>query len=186
LKEIVLKLHYRELSNDQIEGYGLKKKKIYGKGMNQEEIKQSKKYLLDNGKFSLDLEKLKRNVLSVTYSSCRSVIPSLRHEHVSNDVRNIITDIIQDKYNPNLFNKMKQDDQRIVSNFVRLTKIENIDMKEFNDAYQLHFEVLLGQLNSGQNNPKIKQELKEYIMRAISEKLIPRSQGLDKLFELSL
>jgi hypothetical protein len=81
---------------------------------------------------------------------------------------------------------MKQDDQRIVSNFVRLTKIPDIDMKEFDDGYQLHYEVLLGQLNSGQNNPKIKQELKEYIMRAISEKLIPRSQGLDKLFELSL
>jgi hypothetical protein len=45
---------------------------------------------------------------------------------------------------------------------------------------------LLGQVNSGQNNPAIKKELKEYILRAITEGLIPRSQGLTKLFELSL
>jgi hypothetical protein len=50
----------------------------------------------------------------------------------------------------------------------------------------LHYEVLLGQVNSGQNNPAIKRELKEYILRAITENLIPKSQGLTKLFELSL
>jgi hypothetical protein len=45
---------------------------------------------------------------------------------------------------------------------------------------------LLGQINSGQNNPEIKRELKEYILRAITEGLIPKTQGLTKLFELSL
>ncbi len=65
------------------------------------------------------------------------------------------------KYNAILFNKMKQDDQRIVSNFVRVLKNPDIDMSEFDAAYQLHYEVLLGQINSGQNNPAIKRELKE-------------------------
>ncbi len=146
---------------------------------------QAKKTLNDE-KFTLDLDKLKRNILSVTYSSCRAVIPSLKKEHVSNDVKNMITDIINEKYNFILFNKMKQDDQRIVSNFVRVLKIPDIDMSEFDAGYQLHYEVLLGQVNSGQNNPAIKRELKEYILRAITEQLIPKSQGLTKLFELSL
>jgi hypothetical protein len=56
---------------------------------------------------------------------------------------------------------MKQDDQRIVSNFVRVLKIPDIDMSEFDAGYQLHYEVLLGQVNSGQNNPAMKRELKE-------------------------
>jgi hypothetical protein len=98
----------------------------------------------------------------------------------------MITDIIDEKYNANLFNKMKQDDQRIVSNFVRVLKIPDIDMREFDEAYQLHYEVLLGEINSGNNNPALKRELKEYILRAITENLIPKSQGLTKLFELSL
>jgi hypothetical protein len=65
-------------------------------------------------------------------------------------------------------------------------KIPDIDMSEFNEAYQKNYEILLGQVNSGQNNPIVKRELKEYILRAISEGLIPKSQGYNKLFELSL
>jgi hypothetical protein len=81
---------------------------------------------------------------------------------------------------------MKPDDQRIVSTFVRTMKIPDISMKEFDSAYQLNYEVLLGQVNAGQNNPIVKRELKQYILRAITEGLIPKSQGYNKLFELSL
>jgi hypothetical protein len=59
-------------------------------------------------------------------------------------------------------------------------------MREFDAAYQKNYEVLLGQINSGQNNPLVKNELKQYILRAISEGLIPKSQGYTKLFELSI
>jgi hypothetical protein len=141
---------------------------------------------LNNGKFTIDMQKLRRNILSVTYSSCRASIPSLKVEHISNDVKNIITDIVEEKYNANLFNKMKQDDQRLVSTFVRTLKIPNIDMESFDKAYQLHYEILLGEINSGNNNPALKKELKEYILRAITEGIIPKSQGYNKLFELSL
>jgi hypothetical protein len=185
LQEITLKLRYKELLEDSIEGNGVNRRKMYGRGMPLLPRNTSKKTLND-GKFTLDMDKLKRNILSVTYSSCRAVIPSLKKEHVSNDVKNMILDIVEGKYNANLFNKMKQDDQRIVSTFVRALKIPDIDMSEFDAGYQLHYEVLLGQVNSGQNNPAIKRELKEYILRAINEQLIPKSQGLTKLFELSL
>jgi hypothetical protein len=81
---------------------------------------------------------------------------------------------------------MKQDDQRIVSTFVRTVKIPDIDMSEFDNAYQKHYQILLGELNSGNKNPCIKRELKEYILRAIREELIPKSLGLTKILELSL
>jgi hypothetical protein len=183
LQEIAFKLKYNELLEYPIKGYGIRRK-FYGKGIQLP--KNPDKKSLNDGKFTLDLQKLKKNVLSVTYSSCRAQIPSLKNEHISNDVKNMILDIVDDKYNANLFNKMKQDDQRIVSNFVRTLKIPDIDMSEFDAGYQLHYEVLLGQVNSGQNNPKIKQELKEYILRAITENLISKSDGLTKLFNLSL
>jgi hypothetical protein len=59
-------------------------------------------------------------------------------------------------------------------------------MKEFDEAYQLNYEVLLGQMNSGQNNPVVKKQLKQYILRAITENIIPKAQGYNMLFELSL
>ena len=188
LKEIALKLRFTESIKDskKIEGNGVNRRKIFGRGVEPKLSRNPDKKTFDNGKFTIDLEKLRRNILSVTYSSCRAIIPSLKKEHVSNDVKNIITDIIDGNYNANLFNKIQQDDQRIISNFVRTMKIPDIDMTEFDKGYQLHFEVLQGQMNSGQNNPVIKRELKEYYLRAISEGLISRSSGYSKLIELSL
>jgi hypothetical protein len=183
LENIAIKLKYKDELNFEMgikEGSGMRRK-IEGRGLSNPD-----KVELNNGKFILDMQKLRRNILSVTYQSCRASIQSLKRENISNDVKNIITDIVQDKYNANLFNKMKPDDQRIVSTFVRTMKIEKIDMREFDEAYQKNYEILLGQVNSGQNNPIVKRELKEYILRAISEGLIPKSQGYNKLFELSL
>jgi hypothetical protein len=186
LKNIAFKLRYKDELANLVEGKGMRRKKIEGRGMNEKLSRNPDKVELNNGKFIIDMEKLRKNILSVTYSSCRATIPSLKKENVSNDVKNIITDIIEGKYNANLFNKMKPDDQRIVSTFVRTMKIPDIDMREFDEAYNDHYQVLVGQVNSGQNNPIVKKELKQYILRAITEGLIPRSQGYNKLFELSL
>jgi hypothetical protein len=184
LKDIAFKLRYKDEIANNIEGKGLRRK-IVGRGI-EKLSRNPDKVELNNGKFVIDMEKLRRNILSVTYASCRATIPSLKKENISNDVKNIITDIIEGKYNANLFNKMKPDDQRIVSTFVRTMKIPDIDMREFDEAYNDHYQVLVGQVNSGQNNPIVKKELKQYILRAITEGLIPRSQGYNKLFELSL
>ena len=184
---MVLKLKYKEELETK-EGNGIRRtRKIFGKGLEMPKLSRNPDRVeLNNGKFTIDMEKLRRNILSVTYSSCRATIPSLKKEHISNDTKNIITDIIGGKYNVNLFNKMKSDDQRIVSNFVRTMKIPDIDMKEFDQAYQNHYEILLGEIQSGQDNPSIKKELKQYIIRAITEGLISKNQGYTKLFELSL
>jgi hypothetical protein len=185
LKDIAFKLRYKDELANLVEGKGLRRRRIEGRGI-EKLSRNPDKVELNNGKFIIDMEKLRRNILSVTYASCRATIPSLKKENISNDVKNIITDIIEGKYNANLFNKMKPDDQRIVSTFVRTMKIPDIDMREFDEAYNDHYQVLVGQVNSGQNNPIVKKELKQYILRAITEGLIPRSQGYNKLFELSL
>jgi hypothetical protein len=115
LKDIAFKLKYQD--NLSIQGKGLRRK-IEGRGI-EKLSRNADKVELNNGKFVIDMEKLRRNILSVRYSSCRAIIPSIKKENISNDVKNIITDIVQEKYNANLFNKMRQDDQRIVSTFVR-------------------------------------------------------------------
>jgi hypothetical protein len=187
LFDIAFKLRLKEelSAANSTEGRGFKRL-IEGRGIDERLSRNPDKVMLNNGKFIIDMEKLRKNILSVTYSSCRASIPSLKKENVSNDVKNIIKDIIENKYNVNLFNKMNPDDQRIISTFVRTMKIPDIDMRVFDEAYQLNYEILLGQVNSGQNNPIVKKELKQYILRAITEGLIPKSQGYNKLFELSL
>ena len=67
------------------------KKRIVGKGISEE----PKKIIF--GKFSVNMDKLKNNILYVQYTSCRGTVPSLRHERISDDVKSVITDILDRK-----------------------------------------------------------------------------------------
>jgi hypothetical protein len=60
---------------------------------------------------------------------------------------------------------------------VRVLKIPDISMAEFDKAFQDHFDVLKGEIMAGNSNEKIKQEYKQYIVRGMSEGIIPRTQG---------
>jgi hypothetical protein len=135
----------------------------------------------------VNLDKLRNCILHVYYASSRASIPSLKREKISGDARDVLLDILAGKYSDKLFNKLTNpDEQRLISTFVRVLKIPDIKMSEFDDAYQKNYDVLMGEVNAGNNNPKIKAELKLYILRGISESLIPRHQGQLMLYNLSL
>ena len=153
-----------------------KKKKIFGKGI---ELKK-----MEVNKFTIDMDKLKKNILNVKYTSCRAMVPSLKPEKISDDVKSVILDILDKKYNSKLFDKLLTDDQRIISTFVRTLKIPDINMDTFDKKYQREYEILLGEVNSGNSNEKVKIQLKQYILRGISENLIPRAFGLNQILHL--
>ena len=155
----------------------MNKKKIFGKG------KTESKTIIVN-KFTVDMEKLNKNIFSVKYTSCRAMVPSLKPERISDDVKSVILDILEKEYNSKLFDKLLTDDQRIISTFVRTLKIPNINMDSFDKKYQREYELLLGEVNSGNSNEKVKMQLKQYILRGISENLIPRAFGLNQILHL--
>jgi hypothetical protein len=176
-------------------GSGLARRRITGRGSpmreseseSDEEVSSGKKMFLNNGKFAINLSKLKKNILHVYYSSSRASIPQLKRESISNDVKNILLDILHGKWNEHLFNKLSSpDDQRLISTFVRVLKIDGISMTEFDKAFQDHFDVLKGEIMAGNSNEKVKQEYKQYIVRGMSEGIIPRTQGLNMIFSMSL
>lgn len=177
-------------------GSGVIRRRITGRGSpergsdsdsesDEEPEKTDKKQFLNNRKFAINLEKLRKNVLHVYYVSSRASIPQLKRENISSDTRDVILDILDNKYNDKLFNKLSGDEQRLISTFVRIMKIP-ISMTEFDDAYQKNYDVLMGEVNAGNNNPRIIAELKLYILRGISENLIPKHQGQLMLYKLSL
>ena len=150
-------------------------------------IDKDKMLLGNNNKYGINLAKLRKNTLHVFYASSRASIPQLKRESISNDVRDVLTDILSGNYNEKLFNKMASpDDQRLVSTFVRVMKIPGISMTEFDRSYQDHFNILQGEINSGNSNVAIRNEYKQHVLRAMSESIIPRHQGLNMLFKMSL
>jgi hypothetical protein len=194
-KDMAIKIAYADETNTKT-GSGLGRKRITGRGSpergdsdeeSDEEVSNGKKMFLNGGKFAVNLSKLRNCILHVYYASSRASIPSLKREKISGDARDVLLDILANKYNENLFNKLTNPDgQRLISTFVRVLKIDGIKMSEFDDAYQKNYDVLMGEVNAGNNNPKIKAELKLYILRGISENLIPKAQGQLMLYNLSL
>ena len=126
------------------------------------------------------MDKLNKNILSVKYTSCRAMVPSLKIEKISDDVKSVVIDILEKKYNSKLFDKLMTDDQRIISTFVRTLKIPDINMDTFDKKYQREYEILLEEVNS----EKVKIQLKQYILRGISENLMPRAFGLNQILHL--
>jgi sulfur relay (sulfurtransferase) DsrC/TusE family protein len=163
--------------------------KISGKGVNSRVIKgrgvappNSRVGLLYGGKYSINLEKLQKCILHVYYTKSRASL--VKSEMVSIDTRDVIQDILHQRFNINRFNKLQPDEQRVISNFVRLTKIPDIDLSEFNEAYQRRFEVLRGEIQSGNNSVVLQKEFKHFLNRAITEGLIPKSQAMEMLLTM--
>ena len=70
----------------------MNKKKIVGKGKTESKT-------IEVNKFTVDMEKLNKNILSVKYTSCRAIVPSLKPEKISDDVKSVILDILEKKFN---------------------------------------------------------------------------------------
>jgi hypothetical protein len=104
---IAIKLGYANETNTKM-GSGLVHRRILGRGLpessgsdsdsgSDKEVSSGKKMSLNNGKFATNMEKLKKNILHVYYSSSRASIPQLKRESISNDTRDVLLDILAGK-----------------------------------------------------------------------------------------
>ena len=58
-------------------------------------------------------------------------------------------------------------------------------IKKKNEEFNKKFQISLGRYYAGKDSPEIKNQLKRYIRRAMSESLINTKDGLNLLYELS-
>lgn len=163
------------------------KRKLFGRGVSRVgEHKTSRIHRFYMDKYYVDLKKLGNNVLCVKYSLNDAFVPSLKVQRVSNAVRDLINDILENKYNTRIFQMLTDNEKRVVKRFVSACKLDVEIDKNLDDEFQRNFEVLLGEYQSGNDSPQVKKELKKYIMEALQENKIPKSQAMLLLYELSL
>ena len=129
---------------------------------------------------------MKNNIVSIKYDRNDCYVPTFRVQTVSKDVKELIEDIIHDKYNKKLFDRLNVDERRTVRKIVRALKLDLPVDNEEDEKFQKNFEILKGEFLSGNSNPKMKDELKKYVVTAMSEGQIPRHEAYMLLFQLSL
>jgi len=176
---------------DQIKDY-LKRPLVYGRGVSVETQTQPQKtsrYNKDRKYFDkiyIDLGKLKKNnILFCKYIINNSNIQKLKTQIVSNDVKDVIIDIIDNKYNAKVYKSLNDNDKRIIRNFVKAFKFDLEFDDEDNDKFNNQFQILLGSYYSGNDSPEVKTQLRSYVRRAIAENLVSHKDGLTLLYELS-
>ena len=172
-------------------GSGLSKRVIVGRGYSSSEEDESsvrkntipKKVI--NVKF-IDLNKLKNNILTVRYIKTGGYIPTIKSQHISNDVKSVIEDIISNRFEKRLFDKLETSEKRLIKRFITALKIDiDISSKE-EDEYRQQFDILLGQLRAGNTNPDIKNKLKQYVVESMNSGMLTRRESFQLLYELTI
>ena len=101
-------------------GNGLKYRKIIGRGMETYETpievrkkKSENMRKVINGKY-IDLNKLNNNIITIRYVSTGALIPTVKVQSISRDVRGIVEDIINDKFEKRLYEKLDMNEKRLI------------------------------------------------------------------------
>jgi hypothetical protein len=116
-----------DLAIEAMEGSGLNKNKrrkngkglIYGRGSSLKS-QQNRHYL---GMYYLEKKKLNENILSVKYSKTDSPILKLRSQKISNELKEIINDVITNKFNKRLYDGLNETDKRLFNRLIDTVKI---------------------------------------------------------------
>ena len=109
----------------------------------------------------------------------------MKAQHISNDVKEVITDLIYDRFDNRLFEKLPEGDRRLVKRVIKAFSLD-VGLKDnTEEEYRRQFEVVLGEFQAGNNSPLIKNKLKQFVIESLESGFITRRQSWQILFELS-
>ena len=160
---------------------GRKKAVRIGKGITEEP-----RYFEINGKL-VNLDELRRNKLKVQFAKTYAQVSNLGGiPMLSDELRDCIMSVCEDKYNKRLYKLLSVSDKKIFARFVRNLKIPNVDI----DSEDLNvdwnkYNILLGEFQAGNDNKDLIKELKKYIRIAMEDKRISKADGLQLLLEIA-
>jgi len=157
---------------------------IYGRGFNltPESIKNRHYF----GKFYLEKHKLADNILSVKYAGSDGHIPSLKVQTVTDNLKNLVRDVMEDKYNERLFDQLSKDERRVFKRFVKAIKLDTPTDDSLDKELQKNYQIALGEFKSGNTSPEVKNELKKYVVEGLAEGKINKHEAYFLLYQLSL
>ena len=162
-------------------------KAIFGRGISPTSKENLDNITLDTNKnIYIELSKLKNNnILSIKYKSNHNNHPKFTQQRISQNLSDIIQDIINKKLDDRLLKTLNSDEKIILDHFLRIFKIKDIvvDKKEL-ENFNNQFDVLMGEISSGNNNPEVKQQLKQFVYRAVKLGRIKKSEGIELLLQI--
>jgi len=168
-------------------GYGLRKKKSSSPASEMPSRAKPNQYeqQLVGGKYFINRKKLSANVLEIRYTKNRHLIP-IKSQIVGKSLRTIIEEIID---NNNLdkakYEKLTKLEQNLLRSLLPYLG-RDIDDVDDDEAFYDRFDVIRGQLLSGNDNKMLKREAKQYLMHALNTGKISRTHFNQMIIDLDL
>lgn len=163
------------------------KSKMVGKGIS---VNETPKYI-EFGKYCLSIPHLNNGILKVKYQKTMVDVPNLKN-NISVDFIDFIENFIDtQKINDRQLEKLSKEEQKLFKKLINKSgldvKYKVKDYKDENDVKEEdRFNLVKGQYMAGNDNPRIKEELRKFIIKFMMEGKINKKEGQDILFQLSM
>ena len=136
------------------------------------------------GKFLIHYPSLKQNILNIKFQS-RGSHPKFPRIKITDTLKNMIQELLDtEQLNNTLYNEINEEEKKV---FDKLSYYSNIQEKIGSSIYQKDkeemedFNILKYQILSGNNNRKLLNQMKKYILKFIKENKIEEQEGKDIL-----
>lgn len=142
------------------------------------------------GKYIIHLPSLDKQTISIKYPSVLA-IQDIPNKHVSNNFVKLIRHYLEtDTIDKGMFNALEEDEQEFFHYLTRRCAVDTgmvgggMTNREKKDMER--FELIRGQVIAGNNSPELLKELKQYLLKFLSEKRITRAVGNQILYEIAM
>jgi hypothetical protein len=169
--------------------------KGYGKVSERPKKSRSDNYA-SFGKYLLHLPSLYRGYLNIKYKTYKS-IKNMPKRLISNNLKSMILHILQNGQFPTyMYDNLNDKDKRYFDEVVQFVKLEGDNAIDFlnyksstaneRDKDIQRYELLRGELMSGNNNPVIIQELKLLVWKMAKDKNISKKDMNETMYMLAM
>ena len=127
--------------------------------------------------------KFNNGILEVRYKKNKHLIQELKPLKMGKGLQNAIYSKLVNNKDLSL-NSLSQQEKRVYDMLLKKFghKVDNSEYKEIHNK----FEVLIGEINSGNDNPKIKQQLRSLLIYCMKTHILTRDQVLEYFLEYNL
>jgi hypothetical protein len=155
-------------------GKGLKgskfpRKSFVGRGIQTRNIHE---------KYYVDICHLNKNSLAVKYQSTKKLVQP--PQQITESQKDSIMAIMQGTYTKKAYDKLRSEEKELVHDFAVLTRAKNVNFITEIDSLRIKFDVLVGEVEAGNNSPEV------YRMLKLATEKLYKAKGLTKLEYLEL
>jgi hypothetical protein len=158
-----------------------------GHGLGDEKIEITNKHQIIGPakQYYINREKLGHGILSMRYMKNRHLVNDLREQPISHEVRRCIEDEIDGRgVNATDYHRLGEKDKNLLRFFMH--KVGSNKRFDDDDGMMSKLQICLGEIEAGNDNPKIKRELRELLIYASKRGIISRNKCFEYFADYDL